>query len=101
MAQTKTKTLDSRTIVVASANQVSSELAGEAVILDLNAGVYHGLNGTGARLWSLLTQPRTIGEMCQTLLSEYDVEPGQCERDVVAVIEKLASKGLVEIRPAA
>src|SRR5437773_5822693 len=59
------------TVIVASTDQISSELAGEAVILDLKRGVYHGLDPTGARIWTLLQQRRPVGEIRDTILAEY------------------------------
>jgi hypothetical protein len=86
-----------RSMVVASKDQVSSELASDMVILDLKGGTYHGLNSTGARIWSLLAVPRTIGEIRDTILREYDVEPQRCERDLLSLMDQLAAKGLVEV----
>ena len=88
-------TMDS--IVSAAREQVSSELAGEIVILNLNAGVYHGLEGTGARVWQLIQQPRKVGEIRDLLVEEYDVEADRCERDLLELLEDLAHHGLLEI----
>jgi hypothetical protein len=32
------------------------------------------------------------------LLSEYEVEPERCERDLLALLRRLADEGLVEVR---
>ena len=45
--------LSLNSVVSASREQVSSELAGEVVILNLNEGVYHGLDNTGARRFTI------------------------------------------------
>src|SRR5438874_308601 len=55
---TQALTLDSR--VVPADELLSSELDGEAVILDLTSGVYFGLNGVGARIWELLGEARDL-----------------------------------------
>ncbi len=47
-------TISLESVAVASSDQISSDLLGEAVILDLKQGVYHGLDATGARIWNLL-----------------------------------------------
>jgi len=89
-------------IVSAAREQVSSELAGDVVILNLSAGVYHGLDATGARVWQLIQQPRKVGEIRDLLLSEYDVEADRCERDLLELLEDLAHHGLLEVHaPAA
>ena len=84
--------------VVAAKDQVSSDLGGEVAILDLKAGVYYGLDAVGARIWSLIEEPRTVNEIRGILLEEYDVEPERCERDLLALLRRLADEGLVEVR---
>jgi hypothetical protein len=44
--------------VVAAKDQVSCDLAGEAVILNLKSGIYYGLNPVAARVWSLIQRAR-------------------------------------------
>ena len=85
-------------IVVATKDQASADLAGEAVILNLESGVYYGLDAVGARIWNLIQEPRTVNEIRDALLEEYEVEPDRCERDIVALLEQLADAGLIEIR---
>ena len=92
-----TDSLSLQSTVAASTEQVSSELSGEVVILNLKAGVYHGLDATGARVWELLQQPRKVAEIRDVLLAEYDVEPERCERDLLELLADLAGNGLLEI----
>lgn len=84
--------------VVAAKDQVSSDLGGEVAILDLKAGVYYGLDAVGARIWSFIQEPRTVNEIRDILLEEYDVEPERCERDLLVLLRRLADEGLVEVR---
>ncbi len=85
------------TVVVAK-DQVSSDLGGEVAILDLTAGVYYGLEAVGARIWNLLQEPRTVSEIRDALLEEYDVEPERCEQDLLVLLQRLATEGLIEVR---
>ena len=84
--------------VVAVKQQVSSELDDEAVILHLKAGVYYGLDSVGARIWALIQEPKTVDEIKDVILSEYDVAADQCKRDVLALLEELAAEDLIEIK---
>jgi len=92
--------LDAHTRVVAARDQVSAELDGEAVILSLADGVYYGLNPVGASVWTLLEQPRTVGELRDAVVAEYDVDAPTAEADLRALLADLAARGLVELRPA-
>ncbi len=44
-------------IVEATNEQVSSEVANESVILHLKSGPYYGLNEVGNSIWKLVQQP--------------------------------------------
>ncbi len=90
--------LTERSVISATRNQVSSDfLDGEIVILGLRDGIYYGLNPVGARIWQLIQEPRTVAELRDRLLEEYDVEPEQCTQELLALLEKLADRELVEV----
>lgn len=92
-----THMITSETIVSASPNQVSSELAGEVVILNITAGVYHGLQATGARVWQLIQQPTRVGDLRDAIVSEFDVDAARCEADLLELLQDLAAQGLLTI----
>ena len=84
--------------VVAAKDQVSSDLGKEVAILDLKAGVYYGLDDVGAQVWNLIQRPRTVNEIRDILLEKYDVERERCERDLLALLRRLAAEGLIEVK---
>ena len=86
------------TIIVAAKQQISSELSGEAVILDLHGGNYFGLDEIGARIWNLLQQPTTLAEIRDALLQEYDVTPERCEQEVKTLLEEMAAHHLIDVQ---
>lgn len=94
-------TLSRSSIVVAAKDQVSCDLAGEAAILNIRNGVYYGLDPVGARIWQLIQQPRSVDEVRETLVGEYEVEPERCAQDLVALLEQLLAEGLIEVREGA
>ena len=85
------------TIVSTDPENVCCDLAGEAIILAMKSGTYFGLNSVGARVWNLLSQPRSFGEVCQLILDEYDVTPEQCRRDLTQLFQRMAERGLVRL----
>ncbi|MGH9348000.1 MAG: PqqD family protein [Vicinamibacterales bacterium] len=89
--------LSLQSVVVASSHQVSRALGDDAVILDLNSGMYFGLNAVGARVWALLEHPRQVAEIRSVILDEFDVDHATCERDLLALLEELSGKALIEI----
>jgi hypothetical protein len=88
--------------IVVSKDQVSCDLGGEAAILNLQNGVYYGLNPVGARIWNLIQQPTTFGALRDALLREYDVESTVLESDMQELFGQLIEQGLVSTheRPA-
>jgi hypothetical protein len=93
---THVRPLDATSRIVAAGDQVSTELEGEAVILHLGDGIYYGLNPVGARLWSLLEEPRAVAELRDALVAEYEVDVETAERDVIDLLDELMERGLVE-----
>jgi hypothetical protein len=85
-------------VLSATKDQVSCVLDGEAVILNLSSGEYFGLDPVGARVWSLLQEPTSVKAILDILLEEYDVEPDDCERDLLALFREMAAQGLIEIK---
>jgi hypothetical protein len=92
------KPLSLHSIVVATPEQVSCALGDESAILNLKNSVYYGMNAIGTRVWNLLGEPRTVGQLRDVLLYEYEVEPGRCEEDLLQLLEKLRGEGLIEVK---
>jgi hypothetical protein len=88
----------STTTIAAVPCHVSCDLAGEAVILQLQDGVYYGLNTVGARVWQLLQQPTTRREIVSHILNDYEVEPARVEQDIAILLRDLSSRRLIEVR---
>jgi hypothetical protein len=88
-------------IVVAAKDHVSCPLGDDIIILDLRAGLYFSLDNVGAMVWQLIQQPRTMQDLRAAILEAFDVSADLCERDLVALLQQLAAKDLIEIRNAA
>lgn len=84
--------------MVASKDQISCDLSGEAAILNLQSGKYFGLDEVGATVWSLIAEPRRVSEIRDELLEHYEVDADRCSRELVELLEDLASHGLLQIK---
>jgi hypothetical protein len=73
------------------------DLAGEAVLLELDSGRYYGLNESGTRMWSLLVQHGRIDEALRDLLEEYDVSPERLQEELLLFVQILASRKLLDL----
>ena len=72
----------------------------EVVMLQPATSQYYGLEGTGARIWALLDEPRSIGDMVANLVAQYEVDEATCLAEVVSFVTELAESGLVDATPA-
>ena len=79
--------------IVAVAGVLSAEVDGEAVLL--HGGTYFGLNAVAARVWFLLGEGKSLGSLCETLQSEFDVPAEVLWDDVVKLIGEMSTSGLV------
>jgi Coenzyme PQQ synthesis protein D (PqqD) len=78
-------------------DQIACDMGGEVVILDLKSGNYYGLDAVGARVWTLIEEPRSLADIRRTIMDEYEVDADTCERDIIAFIDQMQAVGIVEI----
>lgn len=71
------------------------ELDGELVLLNLDSGVYFGLDRMGTRIWHLLAAHGSLRTVFETLVADYDAPPEQIERDLLGLVSTLTRKGLL------
>lgn len=76
---------------------LSHNLQGEEVILNLNTGVYFGLDPIGTRIWHLIHEHQSLRKVLDRLLEEYDVAEAPCAQDLLNLVVQMRKKGLVEI----
>lgn len=60
--------------------------------------MYYGLNEVGASIWQLLQQPKTVANLCDAILEEYEVEAAQCEADVLVLLQELIEAQLIVVQ---
>lgn len=82
-------------LVQKAEDKISTELDGETVILDINSGVYRGLDQVGTAIWNMLEEPVSIHEMKEAILAQYDVGEQQCLIDLLEFLKKLAENKLI------
>jgi hypothetical protein len=90
--------ITTKSIIVASKNQVHCDLDGEAAILNLNNGIYYGLNPVGAYIWELIQMPISVREIRTAMVEEFEVEPERCEHDLLVLLRELSEQQLIEVR---
>ncbi len=80
---------------------VFREIAGEMILVPIRQNVgdlesIYTLNETAARVWELLDGQRTLREIRDELVQEFEVEADQAQQDLVELLEQLESVGAVK-----
>lgn len=72
-------------------------LDGEAVLLDMASEQYFGLDRVGTRIWHLLGEHDRLAPIHAALCEEYDAPPERIAQDLQALVDRLATAGLVTL----
>ena len=88
---------DNYVVTSVKEDQIFREMDGEAVILNTNTGAYCGLNIVGTRIWQIIQEPTSVTGIRDILLQEYKVEQERCERELLALLNKMAKLKIIEV----
>jgi len=87
----------SENMIVASEGIEMADLDGEAILLDVNSGLYYGLSGVGAHIMNLIYEPTSLSDLLENMLGEFDVESAQLEKDVIVFLKEMEERQLIRI----
>ncbi|HEY6213799.1 MAG TPA: PqqD family protein [Vicinamibacterales bacterium] len=76
---------------------VVRELSGESVLLDLESGIYFGLNGVGTRAWTLMAQGGSLRDVHTALAGEFDASAATIEGELLRFAAELCQHGLCRV----
>ena len=94
MAAMSAGSLNQRAIVPDAV--ITRELDGETILLNLDTGIYFGLDAVGTDVWRAIVAGGNLEEALGRVQSEYDVEPGVLRNDFVRLVDELLAKGLLQ-----
>jgi len=96
MGLNETLTLDS--VITHDSGIISSEIDSESMLLNMENNNYYRLPATANRVWSMLAESISIAEIIETLLTEYNVNREQCDKDVFNFLHILLANSLISIK---
>jgi hypothetical protein len=82
--------------IVISSQATAKQVGDETVILHFGNGTYYGLDAVGTRIWQLLGEGKSLNDICDVMLDEYDVSREDLERDITGLINDLVAQDLVK-----
>ncbi|MCY7296708.1 lasso peptide biosynthesis PqqD family chaperone [Alteromonas sp. a30] len=84
-------------IIQQTENAVSCEIEDQTVLLNIEAGKYHGFNEVASRIWQIIEAPMKISQICDQLMQEFDISEAQCKSEVLGFLKQLNDAGLITI----
>jgi hypothetical protein len=66
-----------------------------AVLVNTDVKLYFGVNRVGARIWSLLEQPRRVADLVRILTHEFAVDDVACRHEIEVFLRQLMMENLV------
>lgn len=76
---------------------VCDVVADEVVFVNLESGAYYSTEATGAAIWQLLAEGRTIADTCRAIGTRYAGDPVEIEQSVRALVDQLLAEALVRV----
>ena len=74
---------------------LSTQIDGEAVIMNIETGDYFGLNSTVTDMWNLTAQALSISALKDQMLEMYDVKEEDWEKDSMPILEEMYDKKMI------
>lgn len=70
---------------------------GEAIVITPHDSTLHTLNETATFIWDRADGTRTLEDIAQELIAEFDVAEDVLRDDALAFVEEAVSKGLMQV----
>ena len=86
------------TMLTRNESIVYTELDDSIVMMDVDKGRYYELNPIGARIWTLLETQRSIADICESLVAEYEVDRDTCQTEALEFLHAGYAKQLFVVR---
>ena len=79
---------------------VSREIAGEVILVPIRQDVgdlesIYTLNETAAQAWTLFDGSHTVNQVQDKIVSEYEVDEDEAQRDLIELIQQLEEIGAI------
>ena len=84
-------------VVQLSGDHIAAPVDDEMVVLSIERGSYYGLDDIGSEIWRRLATPIRVDVLCDGLAEKYEADRATIERDVISLLERLVSEGLVSL----
>jgi hypothetical protein len=85
-------TVDS--VLVRDETLAATDLDGRIVVLNVHTDTYASLNAVASDIWTLLSEPRRVGDIFDELSQSHEVDADTLSRDVLPFLQHLIDRRL-------
>jgi hypothetical protein len=76
---------------------VGEVIDGEAVIINLESGIYYSLDGVGGDIWACVERGLPLPGIVDEIGGKYDADQATVDKAVNTLVDELVSEGLVTL----
>lgn len=76
---------------------LGAEVNGQFVLMDINSGVFFGLDTIAMAIWRRIEYPISVADLCSGCIADFEGNPAVIEGDVLRLLESLANHGLIMV----
>src|ERR1019366_2676933 len=76
---------------------ISRELDGETVLLNLETGIYFGLDSVGSDMWRAIKTAGALSDAVDAVRAQYDVDAATLGDDLLRLANDMLAKGLLRL----
>jgi len=88
-------TVDS--VLIRDSEPTAADVDGRIVVMSVRTGSYFDLNQVGTEIWRMLSEPRSVSEIFDSLCLLHDVDAKTVCRDVMPFLQTLVTNRLVRV----
>ena len=90
--------MDKDSVLQRADNVTFEVVADEAILIDINTGIYFSLNEVGTEFWEMLDGEQTIEQHATTIATKYEVDKTMVVADLLELAEEMAKDKLILIQ---
>lgn len=95
MGPGKTEEITLESVVQRDPGQEFSMIDDEVVMLSLKNGEYYALNSVASRIWEIIEEQKTVKEITEILMEEFEVDEATCLNDTLECLYDFREKKLI------
>ncbi|MDQ0346149.1 PqqD family protein [Ancylobacter vacuolatus] len=84
--------------VVRRHHPLEAAIGDTQVLLDVEQGLYFGLNAVASSIWQRLERPIRVDDLCRSLKADYAGDEARIQAEVLAFLAQLETQNLIDIR---